>query len=306
MGFAFNHIGLVGVHQNPAVEQTVLHMVSYLRSLDIKVVVETNTHNSLQEKSSGVTVKSLDGLGKCCDLVIAIGGDGNMLAAARVLSLANVPLVGINRGKLGFLTDITPEALEKELLSILQGEYEQTTRFLIEGKIKHADGQTTDHGNALNDIVLFPGKILQSIEFELYINDQFVYSQQSDGLIIATPTGSTAYSLSAGGPIMYPNLNTLLLVPMYPHALTNRPIVVDANNEIKLFIGDRNKINPRLSFDGQDHFSLSMGDTVTINQQAKTLKLIHPKGYNYYDVLRYKLHWGTPLINTDKPFKGHE
>ena len=290
----FKRIGLIGIHQNPVVCKTVAETAQLLISLDCQVMLESKTSQSLNPPLD-IPNESIENIGKLCDLVIAVGGDGNMLAAARVLSMTNVPLIGINRGKLGFLTDINPLTLKNQLVPILQGEYEQTTRFLIDGVVTNINGESTYHGNAINDIVLFPGKILQSIEFELYINNQFVYSQQSDGLIIATPTGSTAYALSAGGPIMYPSLNALVLVPMYPHTLTNRPIVIDANNEIKVVIGNRNKINPRLSFDGQDHYSLSMGDTITIQKQAQTLTLLHPKGYNYYDVLRQKLHWGRRL-----------
>lgn len=296
MDLAFQHIGLIGIHQNPAVSQTLVQTVTFLERLGCKVSIEPHTYASIEQVKMNAQPKPLNRFGRDCDLVICIGGDGNMLAAARTASRANVPLIGINRGKLGFLTDINPEHLDEQLLPILKGDYEQTTRFLIEGAVLHANGHHTAHGNALNDIVLFPGELLQSIKFELYINDHFVSSQQADGLIIATPTGSTAYSLSAGGPVMYPDLNALVLVPMYPHTLTNRPIVIDANDTIKLYISDHNKINPRLSFDGQEHVNLQKGDTITIKQQQQQLRLLHPKGYNYFEVLRKKLHWGTPLI----------
>jgi NAD+ kinase len=207
----------------------------------------------------------------------------------------NVPVLGINRGQLGFLTDIKPEELETQLKPILNGAYREEKRFLIEASVKQ-EGLYSDQGNALNDIVLFPGQTAQLIEFELYIDKQFVYSQRSDGLIISTPTGSTAYSLSAGGPIMQPHLNVLVLVPMFPHTLTSRPIVIDADSEIMILVADFNKTNPRLSYDGQSHTSLMPGAEIKIRKQARPLRLIHPYNHDYYEVLRTKLHWGKQLI----------
>ena len=297
MTLKFNTIGLFGTHQKPLVAETVLRTKNLLESWNCRVIVETVTASALAEKPK--EIGDLDLLGKNCDLVITIGGDGNLLNAARHLSLHNVPVLGINRGQLGFLTDISPDAVEPMLKAIFAGEYQESKCFLIEGEIKR-DGKRVCHGNALNDIVLFPGDIAQMIEFELHINSTFVYSQRSDGLIISTPTGSTAYALSAGGPIIQPNLNALVLVPKLPHTLTSRPLVIDADSVISLSIPEYNKLEPKLSFDGQHHFSLSIGDEVTIKKQSAPLRLIHPKEYNYYRVLRTKLQWGTQLIPLSK------
>lgn len=293
MALKFRNIGLIGTHRNPLVAETVLQLDSLLNKLGLSVMIEQETAAELPNAIKNIAHK--DAMGNDCDLVIAVGGDGNLLAAARHFSIHKVPVLGVNRGTLGFLTDIRPEDLEAELKPILEGNYYEEKRFLVEAKVKQ-DGEFTYHSNALNDIVLFPGQVAQLIEFELYIDQQFVYSQRSDGLIIATPTGSTAYSLSAGGPIMQPHLNALVLVPMFPHTLTSRPIVIDADNQIVIHIAEYNKTNPRLSYDGQSHVSLKPGAEIHIQKQAQPLCLIHPKNHQYYDVLRTKLQWGKQLI----------
>lgn len=345
MAFVFKKIGLVGTHRNPLVAETVGHLADLLVSWGLSVYIENETASALNSKPNQTC--SIEHLGDHCDLVIAVGGDGNLLHAGRYLSLKNVPVLGINRGQLGFLTDIKPDDVEQPLQAILKGQFIEEKRFLLEGKVqqngnnfigqqrfplttrdgglergriansppfppstnsvragvKSREGVPAEkqellvgQGNALNDIVLFPGDIAQLIEFEMEINGKFVYSQRSDGLIISTPTGSTAYALSAGGPIMGPELNVVVIVPKFPHTLTSRPLVVDADSEIILHVGDYNKIASRLSYDGQSHVSLNAGDKIIINKQKQALRLIHPAHYDYYAVLRTKLQWGTQLI----------
>ena len=257
-------------------------------------MVETETAKALLHpvKQTG----DIHAIRQHCDCVIAVLGNGNLLSAARELSKANVPVLGINRGQIGFLADIKLDELETQLKAILQGDYQEGRRFLLEGALI-CNGQAIASGNALNDIVLFPGEISQLIEFEVSIDQQFVYSQRSDGLIISTPIGSTAYALSAGGPIMQPSLNALVMVPKLPHTLTSRPIVIDGDKTIQLHIGDYNKTAPHLSLDGQHHFDLQRGDHVEIRKQPQPLTLLHPKKYDYYHVLRTKLRWGTQLIS---------
>jgi NAD+ kinase len=297
MSFHFHTIGLIGTHTNPLVGETVERTLQLLTRWGRTVIVETSSAQALSQ--SPAKTGDLKTLAEHCDLVIAVGGDGNLLNAARHLSLNEVPVLGINRGQLGFLTDVSPDLLELMLNPILNGEYVEGKRALLEGCIKR-NGEIVGQGNALNDVVLFPGDIAQLIEFELRINGKFVYSQRSDGLIISTPTGSTAYSLSAGGPIISPQLNALVLVPKLPHTLTSRPLVIDADSVINLDLAEYNKVSPKLSFDGQHHFDLSLGDEIIIRKQANPLRLIHPQGYDYYHVLRTKLHWGTQLIPLSK------
>jgi NAD+ kinase len=233
-------------------------------------------------------------MGEICDLVIVVGGDGSLLGAARALSPSHVPVLGVNRGNLGFLTDISPADIEEKVAEVLEGKYTVESRFLLDLVVKRA-GEPIGEGTALNDIVLHPGKATRMIQFELYIEGQFVYTQRSDGLIVATPTGSTAYSLSGGGPIMSPKLDALVLVPMFPHTLSSRPIVVDGNSELKLVISDNNKTYPTVSCDGQLSFSLAPGDVITIHKKPHKLKLLHPLNYDFYRTCREKLGWGTRL-----------
>ena len=293
MSLHFKHIGLLGSHNNPLVAETLFKTAELLKHWHCSVFIEQNSAKTLP--AHAYSTVSLENMSQQCDLIIAVGGDGNLLNAARYFSMHDIPVLGINRGQLGFLTDISPDALEAMLKPILQGEYEEGKRMLLEGSIVRA-GKVVETGNALNDIVLFPGEIAQLIEFELRIDGRFVYSQRSDGLIISTPTGSTAYSLSAGGPIIQPGLNALVLVPKFPHTLTSRPLVIGADSVIQLDLAEYNKVPAKLSLDGQRHFDLAVGDTVEIKKQAKPLRLIHPKGYDYFRVLRKKLQWGTQLI----------
>jgi len=238
---------------------------------------------------------SMDNLGSNFDLVIVVGGDGSLLQVASSLADHDLPVTGINRGTLGFLTDILPGDIESTLQPILDGEFKIESRFLLELSI--GAGEQNYLGSALNDIVLHPGKAVQMIEFELYIDNEFVYNQASDGLIVATPTGSTAYAMSAGGPIMHPRLDAIVLVPINPHSLSSRPIVVEGNRELTLVVGDRHNILPQLSCDGAMSHSCSPGDRITIRKKQKELKILHPADYDYYETCRSKLGWSHRPTN---------
>jgi NAD+ kinase len=234
-------------------------------------------------------------LGAKSDLVVVVGGDGSMLNAARVLVCHDVPVLGINRGRLGFLTDIRPDDIEDTLSAVLDGRYHEESRFMLEFEVAR-DGALLPGGTALNDVVLHPGTAAQMIEFELFIAGQFVNSQQSDGLIVATPTGSTAYSLSAGGPIMHPNMNALVLVPMNPHTLSSRPLVIDADLEVCVNVVKQRSVLPLVSCDGAVLFYTEPGDQIIIRKKPGALRLIHPLDYNYYEACRSKLGWGNRLV----------
>jgi len=238
---------------------------------------------------------SMDKLGSNFDLVIVVGGDGSLLQVASSLADHDLPVTGINRGTLGFLTDILPGDIESTLQPILDGEFKIESRFLLELSI--GAGAQNYLGSALNDIVLHPGKAVQMIEFELYIDNEFVYNQASDGLIVATPTGSTAYAMSAGGPIMHPRLDAIVIVPINPHSLSSRPIVVEGNRELTLVVGDRHNILPQLSCDGAMSHSCSPGDRITIRKKQKELKILHPADYDYYETCRSKLGWSHRPTN---------
>lgn len=293
MASKFTRIALMGRYNTPKAQETLEKLIAFLKNKSVELLIENETAQCL----TGNDLPNIDReqLGESCDLVIVVGGDGSLLNAARAVAESEVPVIGINRGTLGFLTDLSPDNFEAALDAILQGDYQEEHRFLL-----CADIYTEDNicrvGSALNDVVLYAGEVARMIEFELYIDEQFVYSQRSDGLIIATPTGSTAYSLSGGGPILQPSLDAMVLVPMFPHTLTSRPIVVNSDSIIELRVAKTfSDIHPGVSCDGQQLVALSPGAKLRIHRKDKKLKLIHPKDYNYYNTLRTKLEWGSKL-----------
>lgn len=299
MSFQFKTIGLIGTHTNSLVTETLAEAAQTLEVWGLNCIIEQESAKTLHNLSYNIA--PMTELVEKIDLLLAVGGDGNLLQAARVASVYGVPVVGINRGQLGYLTDLSPDDFKDNLHKILQGEFIEEHRFLLSGKVLRQDGSKKEFkNNALNDIVLFPGEIAQLIEFEIRIDGQFVYSQRSDGLIISTPTGSTAYALSAGGPIIAPSLNVLLLVPKLPHTLTSRPVVIDGESIIEVRLSPNNKTLPRLSYDGQNHINLELSDIIQIERQDKLLKLLHPSGYDYYEIWREKLGWGKQLIKIGK------
>lgn len=225
-----------------------------------------------------------------CGLVVVLGGDGTMIAAARMIGEAEVPVLGINYGSLGYLTDFRIEELHTAVESVVSGKFETDHRVMLRAELIR-DGESIANGRVLNDVVINKAALARIIAIEVRLNGLFVNSFRSDGLIVATPTGSTAYNLSAGGPIVYPSMNAVVLTPICPFTLTNRPIVIpdDAQIELKLESGSEGVI---LSLDGQTGFPLVVGDIVRIRKSRTTLNLVQPENRNYFDVLRKKLQWG--------------
>lgn len=286
----FQRIGIIGKPRaNGHILATVQAVISYLIKHQYTIIIEHTTAESLPEHNFATALRH--DLGNQVDLVIVVGGDGSLLNAARAVASSGTPVVGINRGSLGFLTDIHPQEFETQLSEILHGEYTEEKRFLLTAQIQH-ENQIKYHDDALNDVVLTPGHIAHLIEFEIYINNRFVCSQRADGLIVATPTGSTAYALSGGGPILHPQLDAIVLVPMFPHTLSSRPIVVGGSCEIKIIIATTNDMAPEVSCDGQEGVPIAPGDQLIIHKKPEQLRLIHPNSYHYFETLRDKLHWG--------------
>ncbi len=231
---------------------------------------------------------NVEELGQHCDLIIVVGGDGSILQAAQAAIQFDKPILGINRGYLGFLADIYPNELNDRLGKMLAGEYQKEQRFLLNATVQKSQPISS---SALNDVVLLPGQVAHMIEFEIFIDQQFVCRQRADGLIVATPTGSTAYALSGGGPILHPALDAIVLVPMFPHTLSSRPIVISGDSKVILHIAKNSTVFPRLSCDGQAHIELESDDYISIEKKSQKLTLIHPLDYDYFDTLRVKLHW---------------
>lgn len=292
MSQLYKTIALIGKPQHNGAKATIETLYNYLQENQYQVIVETSVAQSINFEN--MTVHALTEIGKLADLAIVVGGDGYMLGAARVLSCYNIGVIGVNRGNLGFLTDLSPDDLIPPLQAILLGKSRAEQRFLIEAEV-YRHGKLKSTNSAVNEAVLHAGKVANMIEFEVYIDGVFMFSQRSDGLIISTPTGSTAYSMSAGGPILTPNLNALSLVPMFPHTLTSRPIVVDGNSEIKLILANDNCENLQVGCDGHVILAVMPGDEVIIKKSKNTLRLIHPLDHDYFNVLRSKLSWGNKL-----------
>ncbi|AWF81873.1 NAD(+) kinase [Microbulbifer sp. A4B17] len=284
----FQNIGLIGRTESENAVSSLKRLMAYLEEEGYSVVLEEGTASSVS--SHNARISSRDKLGELCDLVIVVGGDGSLLGAARALARFSVPLLGINRGRLGFLTDITPDQVEQKVGEVLSGKYMAESRFLLDMSVTR-DGRPVGKGSALNDVVLHPGEFIRMIEFDLYIDGQFVYTQRSDGLIISTPTGSTAYALSGGGPIMHPKLDAIVLVPMNPHTLSSRPIVVEGSSEFKLIVGDQNIAKPYITCDGHDQVVTEPGDVIRVHKKPHRLTLIHPIDHNFYETCRSKLGW---------------
>ncbi|MCU7891812.1 MAG: NAD(+) kinase [Candidatus Thiodiazotropha sp. (ex Ustalcina ferruginea)] len=284
----FQQIGLIGKHGDPMVKETLLRLYDYLISQQREVVIEEATCRLLEGKPlPGVPEIELP---RHSDLVIVVGGDGTLLHAARVLASQNIPLLGINLGRLGFLVDLSPDQMIPRLDEILNGQYEQECRFLLE--VSMGD-ESSPHQNilAFNDVVLHKWNIARMIEFETYVDDQLVNDQRSDGLIVSTPTGSTAYALSGGGPLLYPSLNAIVMVPICPHTLSNRPIVVDGDTEIEIRLNPAHTEDVQITCDGQTTIPAMPGEVIRIRKAEHQVRLIHPKGYDYYSILRAKLGW---------------
>ena len=293
MADTFRTIGLIGKPQHGGASQTLAALCDFLCQRGLKVVVDERVAADLPQIN--VTRMELMALGASVDLVIVVGGDGFMLGAARVLSRFGVPVVGVNRGNLGFLTDLDPEAFAPALEAVLAGHYRVEQRFLLDARVMR-HGALKSSNTAMNEAVLHPNKIAHMIEFEVFIDDAFVYHQRSDGLIIATPTGSTAYSLSGGGPILHPALNAIVLTPMFPHTLSSRPLVVSGDSQIRLRIAPGNDEGLEVSCDGHVTLAVMPGDEVILTKHPQPLTLLHPSSYDYYEVLRRKLGWGSRLF----------
>ena len=277
------------------VSQTLNRLDEVLCQFDVNVRFDDSLEPLLsQHPASTAEFAPILTQGHWADLFIVIGGDGTLLGAARELVRFNTPLLGINRGRLGFLTDIMPAQLEQDLTAVFSGHYLQEERFLLHAMIER-DGEIIDQGTALNDVVLHSGPSIRMLEFDLLIDQHFVYRQRSDGLIVSTPTGSTAYALSAGGPIMQPGLEAIALVPMFPHSLSSRPLLVSDDAKIRIDTNPSTDQTPSVSCDAQVHLELQAGDRLLIEKHHHKLHLLHPSHHNYYETCRTKLGWGSRL-----------
>jgi NAD+ kinase len=289
MQISFNTIAIIGKYMNPsALTQMRAELISLAQHLQQKgVVVLVERHTAEHAKLGEFDSIDLEQIGSKVDLAIVLGGDGTMLSVARSLIDTEIPLVGINRGRFGFLTDLRTEDMLVSIDRILSGHYTREPRMLLTAQVFRND-ELLFSGCALNDVVVKSD--LRLIELEVKIDDQFVYRQRADGLILSTPTGTTAYALSSGGPILHPKLEAITLVPICPHTLSNRPIAVPSASKIEIVMVQFDEA--QLSFDGQQQVALACGDRLLVERAEKTISLLHPTEYCYFDMLRNKLNWG--------------
>ncbi len=292
---AFKAIGLMGRARKRSVIDTIHEVERYIHAMGLQLFMDNETASlpGLDfDSSSTLKIVKRSLLGEICDLVIVVGGDGSILHAAQALARYRVPVLGVNRGRLGFLTDVNPDEVGQKLRQVLMGDYQLDQRFLLTMEIQQ-NNKILLQDMALNDVVLHAGKSVHMIDFELTIDGLDVYRLHSDGLIAATPTGSTAYALSGGGPIIHPSLDAICLVPMHPHTLSSRPIVVSGGSEIVLETHKDNRTQPMVSADGKPSVALDKDQTLHIRKHADKLTLLHPPGFDFYKACRTKLNWNA-------------
>lgn len=279
-------IALVVRHNTAGIDEPVQAIVNFLQAAGYRVVFEQETAGHVHV--AGVAAMSVDEIGEQCTKAIVVGGDGTMLGVARQLARYQVALIGINQGRLGFMTDITIDRMLPALGEILNGKAMAEERALLEARLVRG-GEQIHCSVAVNDVVVARGSGAGMAELKVTVDGKFMYNQRSDGLIVSTPTGSTAYALSAGGPLLHPTLAGIVLVPIAPHALSNRPIVVPDTSDIVVEIMNGRDIS--VNFDNQTFTSLQHGDQIMISRSPDTITFLHPEGWSYYHTLREKLHW---------------
>ncbi len=289
MPSTFKTVAIVAKPDGQGVAAPLNALIALLKRRGITVRLDALTAAFATVPPDKVTAREqLDDLIEGADLAIAVGGDGTMLGVSRIAARHGVPLVGVNLGHLGFLTDISADNAADALSDLLDGKFHEEERILLEAEIIR-NHQTVFRSVALNDVVVSRGAMGTMIEFAVEVNGEFVYSARADGLIIATPTGSTAYALSSGGPILQPGLPAISLVPISPHTLSNRPIAISSTSEVRVKL--LHGVNARVNFDVQSYFDPATDDVVVVRAHTKPLRLLHPLSYSYFAMLRTKLHW---------------
>lgn len=284
-GKRFEHVALVG-KPAPGIGPVIEQIRDFLRQQGLRVTLERRSAEAAG--ISGYPVGEPEELGRGCDLAVVVGGDGTMLGFAREVAPFGLPLVGINQGRLGFITDIPFEGFREALTPVLAGDYETETRSMLEGEVLR-EGRSIFGGVALNDVVVGRGATASMIELRIHVGEEFVANLRADGVIIASPTGSTAYALSAGGPLLHPSIEGWLLVPIASHALSNRPIVLPDRGVVSLeIVGGR---DASVNFDMQSLTQAQIGDRILVRRSAHQARFLHPTGWSYYATLRRKLRW---------------
>lgn len=283
----FSTVSLSSTFQDERIISIAKQCLEVLKGQGVKVLIDPNLSKL---KSKKISLSNEKEIIKESELLIAIGGDGTMLNCSRKYGSKGIPVLGINLGNLGFLTDINPKELSSSLIEVAQGNYKEDERFFLEVMIQRSGKRLL----ALNEVVIHSGEIAQLIEFDLSINNSFVYRQKADGLILSSPTGSTAYSLSGGGPIIHPEVQAISVIPMYPHSLASSPFVINADSCIKVEIKDKSK-KSQLCLDGSVTINIKNNEEIIVSKSNEVLNLIHPLGHDFFNACRNKLGWGLGI-----------
>ena len=286
---AFHTVGLIGKFGDPNVSGTLNQIANFLRQRQLRVLLDDLSARLIPD--NGLEIANRAEIGERCDLVIVMGGDGTMLNAARSLVDYEVPILGVNLGRLGFLADVSPSEIPHRLEAVLNGHFREARRSLLHAQVLRED-QVTGEADALNDVVVHKREVARMIEVDTFVDGRFLNAYRADGLIISTPTGSTAYALAGGGPIIHPGLEAVELVPICPHTLTHRPIVVKADSVIEVVLNAATTTQTQITCDGQISLAIEPGDHIVIRKKSRKVRLIHPLNHDYFELLRAKLNWG--------------
>jgi NAD+ kinase len=286
MGKGFRHAAIVGKYQARGIRPALEDIANFLLGQGLEVSFERDT--ALNTGVTDFEALTPAQMGQRCDLAVVVGGDGTMLGIARELARFNLPLVGINQGRLGFITDIPIDQYKQALAPMIAGDFEEEQRSMLEGDVWR-DGEKIFDGLSMNDVVVSRGATASMVELSVDVGDDFVANLRADGLIISTPTGSTAYALSAGGPIVHPGIGGWVVVPIASHTLSNRPIVLPDSGEVRIGIVAGKDVSA--NFDMHNLASLMHGDQVRVRRSAFKVRFLHPRGWSYYATLRRKLRW---------------
>ncbi len=285
-------VGLFGKHQDRTVAEHILRLEEFLLGRKLKILLDQATAEHIAKTRSPARPRAA--IGSEIDLAIVVGGDGTLLNVARDLAPHRVPIIGVNLGRLGFLADIQAEHMIAEIGKILDGDFQTENRLLLHAEIMRK-GRIVHNASAFNDVIVSKGELARMIEFETYLDGEFVNSTRGDGVIVASPTGSTAYALSAGGPILHPSLEAIAVVPICPHTLSNRPIVFSSDSIVEILITRLADQHAYASFDGQSTFTLEDNDRVYVRRAETEVELLHPSDRSHFEVMRIKLHWGRKI-----------
>ncbi|WP_206999127.1 NAD kinase [Trinickia mobilis] len=295
IGSQFKTVALVGRSNTPAISEPLMTLAACIAKCGLEVVFEAETAHDIGV--TGYPALTPAEIGARADVAVVLGGDGTMLGIGRQLAPYKTPLIGINHGRLGFITDIAASDMQQVVLQMLAGSFEREERTLLESRIMR-NGEPIYHALAFNDVVVNRSGFSGMAELRVSVDGRFMYNQRSDGLIVATPTGSTAYALSSQGPILHPQLEGIVLVPIAPHALSNRPIVLPDDSKVSIQIIAGRDVN--VNFDMQSFTALELNDTIDVRRSRHSVPFLHPVGYSYYATLRKKLHWNEhPSLDDD-------